>query len=53
MVAELATAVRLPAAEKLAWLAHDDVIDRARRLHEALKRVGRSAPPGPPQVSRN
>jgi len=53
VVAELATAVRLPAAEKLAWLAHDDVIDRARRLHEALKRVGRSAPPGPPQVSRN
>jgi Lon protease-like protein len=53
VVAALATAVRLPAEEKLSWLEYDDVVERARRLHEALKRVGRSAPPGPPQVSRN
>ena len=53
VVAALATAVRLPAAEKLSWLAHDDVVERARHLHEALKRVGRAAPPDAPQVSRN
>src|SRR5262245_2305803 len=53
VVAALATAVRLPAAEKLAWLESDDVFERARRLHEALLRVGRSAPPDATQASRN
>jgi Lon protease-like protein len=53
VVAALATAARLPAAEKLALLAHDDVIERARRLHEALRRLGREAPPEAPGVSRN
>ena len=53
VVAALATAARLPAEEKLTLLANDDVIERARRLHEALQRLGRDAPPGPGDVSRN
>ena len=53
VVASLATAARLQAEQKLALLACDDVIERARRLHEALQRVGRDAPPAAPGVSRN
>lgn len=53
VVAVLATAARLPADEKLALLANDDVIDRARRLWDALQRLGRDAPPAAPEVSRN
>jgi len=53
VVAVLATAARLPANEKLALLANDDVIERARRLYEALRRLGRDAPPMAPEVSRN
>ena len=53
VVAALATAARLPAEEKLTLLANDDVIERARRLHEALQRLGRDATPGPGDVSRN
>ena len=53
VVAALATAARFPASEKLALLAHDDVIERAHRLHEALQRIGRAVPPEPPGVSRN
>jgi Lon protease-like protein len=52
VVAVLATAARLPAAEKLALLASDDVIERARRLQEALHRLGRDTPPAP-EWSRN
>lgn len=53
VVATLATSARFSAEEKLALLALDDVITRARRLHEALQRIGRAAPPDAPQVSRN
>jgi Lon protease-like protein len=53
VVAELATAVRLPTAEKLALLEHDDVVERAHRLLEALHRLGPAAPPDTPGVSRN
>jgi Lon protease-like protein len=53
VVAALATAVRLPADDKLVLLALDDVVERARRLHEAMRRLGRESPPGPPIVSRN
>ena len=52
VVAVLATAARLPAAEKLALLASDDVIERARRLQEALHRLGRDTPPAQ-EWSRN
>jgi hypothetical protein len=44
VVAVLATAARLPVNEKLALLADDDVIGRARRLQEALHRLGPDAP---------
>jgi hypothetical protein len=53
VVAVLATAARLPANEKLALLANDDVIERARQLREALQRLGRDAPPGTVEASRN
>jgi len=53
VVAAIATAVRLPADDKLALLALDDVIERARRLREAMQRLGRESPPAPPIVSRN
>lgn len=53
VVAVLATSARLPAEEKLTLLASDDVIERARRLHEGLRRLGRDAPPGAADVSRN
>jgi len=52
VVAVLATAARLPAGEKLALLANDDVIERARRLEEALHRLGRDTPPAQ-EWSRN
>ena len=53
VVAVLATAARLPADEKLTLLASDDVIERARRLCEALQRLGRGAAPGGPEASKN
>jgi Lon protease-like protein len=53
VVAALATAARLPTDEKLTLLAQDDIIERARQLHEALQRLGRDAPPGAPEWSRN
>ena len=53
VVGTLATAARLSADEKLALLELDDVVQRARRLHERLRRIGRAAPPPPPTMSRN
>jgi len=53
VVSALATAARLPAELKLELLEVDDVVERARRLHEVLRRLGRAAPPAPPGVSRN
>jgi hypothetical protein len=53
VVGALATSARFPAEEKLALLSEDDVVTRARLLHEAMRRLGRAAPPKPPGVSRN
>src|SRR5262249_51344007 len=52
VVGALAPAARLPADEKLTLLAEDDVVQRARHLHEAMRRIGRAQPPQP-GVSRN
>ena len=45
----IATAARLPAAEKLELLAEDDVVTRARRLREGLRKLGpaKAKPQGP------
>jgi Lon protease-like protein len=48
----LATTLRLPAEVKLALLAEDDVPERARRLHERMRRMGPVAPE-PPAASPN
>jgi len=45
VVGALATAARLEADEKLALLAEDDVVQRARVLKEALHKLGRTPPP--------
>jgi Lon protease-like protein len=56
VVGALATSIRMSADAKLALLEEADVVQRARHLHEALRRIGRAAPPAPPappQVSQN
>ena len=49
----LATSIRMSTDDKLSLLEEPDVVQRARRLHEALRRLGRATPPAPPQVSQN
>ena len=53
VVGALATAARLSAKEKLALLEEDDVVRRAEKLYECLKRIGRAPPPEAPRLSRN
>jgi len=52
VVGALATAARIPAEQKLSLLGEDDVVQRARHLHEAMRRIGRT-PPAQPGVSKN
>ncbi len=49
----LATAARLPTDDKLALLAEDDVVQRARLLRDQLRRLGPVAPPTPPSPNLN
>ncbi len=55
LVGALATAARLPDADKLELLEEGSVVDRARRLREMLHRLAavRTAPPPPPELGRN
>ncbi|MCE9628296.1 MAG: LON peptidase substrate-binding domain-containing protein [Candidatus Eisenbacteria bacterium] len=55
LVGALATAARISDADKLALLAEDSVVDRARRLCDHLRRLGpgRNAPPPPPELGIN
>lgn len=53
LVGALATAARLPAEMKLSLLEESDVVQRARHLYEAMRRIGRAAPPEAPGASKN
>ena len=53
VVGTLATAARFPADDKLALLAEDNVVQRARRLRECLRLLGPLGPPPPPPPGRN
>ena len=53
VVGTLATAARIPAEEKLALLAEDNVVERARLLRARLRRMGPVGPPPPPELGRN
>lgn len=55
MVGALATAVRLSVADKLILLEEESIVDRARRLCDHLRTLGRGpgAPPPPPELGRN
>lgn len=48
LVGVLASALRVPEAERLAWLAEESVVDRAQRIVAAMRRIGASAPPPSP-----
>jgi hypothetical protein len=53
VVGTLATAARIPADDKLALLAEDNVVERARLLRARLRLLGAAAPPPPPELGRN
>lgn len=53
VVGTLATAVRLPEDDKLALLAEDNIVERARLLRERLRLLGPVPPPPPPPLGRN
>lgn len=55
IVNSIAQCLRIGAAARLELLAMDNVLDRARRLHDHLLRFGRSplAEPPPPDTGRN
>jgi Lon protease-like protein len=53
VVGTLATAARMPADDKLALLAEDDVVERARLLRARLRLLGHAGPPPPPALGRN
>ena len=53
VVGTLATAVRIPADDKLALLAEDNVVERARLLRARLRLLGPAGPPPPPALGRN
>ncbi len=48
VVGALATAIRLPAEDKLSLLDEDNVVERARRLREHLRLLGPGGAPPPP-----
>jgi Lon protease-like protein len=53
VVGTLATAARFSAEDKLALLAEDNVVERARLLRARLKSLGPAGPPPPPALGRN
>ena len=53
VVGTLATAARFSADEKLALLAEDNVVERARLLRARLRLLGLAGPPPPPALGRN
>jgi uncharacterized protein len=53
VVGTLATAVRISADDKLALLAEDNVVERARLLRARLRLLGPAGPPPPPALGRN